>query len=524
MCLDMPDVVVVGGGSNSLTTACYLAKAGMNVLVLEKNQQAGGGVVSEEAAPGFINDTHAMGFMTLMANPAIRNDELRLQADFGLEWLYNESPFGSLFSDGTGLISYRDIDKTCSEIAKFSEKDASSYRAFVEEVSVFLPLLLMGFYAPPMPQQGFLNLMRGSEEGRGLLRFMNVSVNEILNERFEHPVVKMHFAKWCSEMMIAPDVPGAGIAIVLILSMSHRFDLGTVKGGAKNLTNALVRCLEHHGGEIRLGEKVSKLVMESGTCVGVELESSERIRAAKSVVANIHPWRIGTMAEGVDRSLVERAKKVRLSDYGAINQQFALAEAPKWKAGPEFEKVTTLEILENDYDGFMQSFADYKAGKMPLNHLSPLVNPQSNIDPSRAPDGKCALYLYSFAPKHIEGGWDSLKEEVADALFDWFASFTKNIDANKIIGRIIETPEDHAKHSMNMMDGDIMGCAMGYGQMMGGRPMPELADYRIPGVNQLYLVGPTQHPGGTVTLGGRATAMKMLDDCGADLTKAFTIY
>ena len=520
----MSDIIVVGGGSNSLTAACYLAKAGLSVTVLERNNQAGGGVVSVVTAPGFIGDSHAVGYMTLMGNPVIKYDELQLREKFGLEWLYNKSPFGTLFSDGTGLMSFRDLERTCAEIANFSERDADAYRDFVKEVSIFLPLLMRGFYAPPMPEKGFYGLLRESEEGRKLLRFLNMSALEILNERFEHPVVKMHFGKWCSEMMIGPDVKGAGIAVVLILSMSHEFEMGTVKGGAKNLTNALIACLQSHGGDMLLNKTVRRVIVRSGKCVGVELSDGEELFAKKAVLANIHPWRLGDMVEGVPSNILERARQVKLSEYGALNQQYALTEAPKWKAGEKYSDVTTLEILDNDYDGFLASFNDYRNGKMPLQHLAPLVNTLSNIDPSRAPEGQAAVYLYSFAPFEIEGGWENKKTETADAIFDWFAGFTENLDRSKIIARHVDSPADHARHSMNRMKGDIMGCAMGFGQILGGRPIPELADYTVPAVENLYLVGPTQHPGGTVTLGGRATAMKMLDDFEVDLKSAFSVY
>lgn len=230
------------------------------------------------------------------------------------------------------------------------------------------------------------------------------------------------------------------------------------------------------------------------------------------------------MIPGLSPAIADKAEQVKLSDYGVFNQQYALTEVPIWRAGDTYNGVTTVEILNDDYDRFLTSFDDLTQGRMPFNALAPLVNIQSNIDPSRAPEGCAAVYLYSFAPFEIEGGWDANKCHVADALFDWFASFTTNIDQSKVIGRIVESPKDHHNHSRNMMNGDIMGCAMGYGQIMGGRPFPEVADYTVPGISNLWLTGPTQHPGGTVTLGGRATAMKILDDLQHPLSDVFTAY
>src|SRR4030095_3726389 len=102
------DIVVVGGGSNSLTAAAYLAKIGKKVLVLEKNEHCGGGVVSVAPAPGFISAPHATGMVICLMNPAISHDELELQSRFGLEWAYTEATFATVFDDGTGLITWND--------------------------------------------------------------------------------------------------------------------------------------------------------------------------------------------------------------------------------------------------------------------------------------------------------------------------------------------------------------------------------------------------------------------------------
>ncbi|MEM9398511.1 MAG: FAD-dependent oxidoreductase, partial [Pseudomonadota bacterium] len=127
------DAIVVGAGHNSLTTAAYLAKSGLSVCVLEKNEIVGGGVVSREiTAPGFVHDTHATGMILIMANPMIANDELELKSRFGLEFDNPDGTYVSMFDDETWLGTYVDLDTTCESIAKFSQKDAETYRAFVQ--------------------------------------------------------------------------------------------------------------------------------------------------------------------------------------------------------------------------------------------------------------------------------------------------------------------------------------------------------------------------------------------------------
>ena len=135
------DVVCIGAGSNTLVLAAYMAKAGKSVLLLEKNDQAGGGVISVEIAPGFTHDPHATGYISFQANPAIKDDELGLFSRFGLETFTYEASFASIFESGEGLVTYTDIDRSCEGIAKYSQKDADSYRAFVAKAKQILPIL-----------------------------------------------------------------------------------------------------------------------------------------------------------------------------------------------------------------------------------------------------------------------------------------------------------------------------------------------------------------------------------------------
>jgi phytoene dehydrogenase-like protein len=74
-----------------------------------------------------------------------------------------------------------------------------------------------------------------------------------------------------------------------------------------------------------------------------------------------------------------------------------------------------------------------------------------------------------------------------------------------------------------MMNGDIFGVGTAGGQILGRRPTPALSSYRVPKIAGLYLTGPFMHPGGTVTLGGRPTAMVMYQDLGIDLKRGFEI-
>lgn len=521
------DVVIVGGGSNSLTAAAYLAKVGKSVLVLEKNDECGGGAISIETAPGFIGDPHAVGIVMGSASPIIANDELELQSRFGLEFVWGHKAHATLFEDGSGLITYSDLDLTCQSIARFSQKDAETYRSFVAECEGILPLLLKGYFTPPMPFGGFVNLLEQSAKGRRIMSAMFDSAYDVVTELFESEELRLHILKLVGELMIHPETKGTGMVPYMMMGISHQYGMGTVVGGTGQLTKALERCVNHHGGTIRCNADVVKVNISGGRATGVTLSDGEVIKARESVVANIHPWDLGDYLEGIDPEIEERARKVKLSEYGAVNQQLALSEPPVWKAGEEYSDAVMVVLLKRDMTRLREFFDRFKYGRIGQDNLTPSIAIQSNHDKTRCPPGNATMYLYHFAPMYLENGgleaWDEARQQVGDWIFDEMCSYATNMDRSKVIGRHIESPLDHHRHSKMMRHGDILGAGMYFSQLLGRRPIPELAQFKVPGLSSFYLAGSTQHPGGGITLGGRATAMRMLMDAKIELSEAFDV-
>jgi phytoene dehydrogenase-like protein len=144
------DVIVVGGGHNGLTAAAYLAKAGLDVLVLEAKDYVGGGVITKEATlPGFHHDLHAIAHIFIQGNPLIRNDELGLKSRYGLKYIFPDPSMAVVFPDGDYIAFYRDVHKTAETIARISPHDAENYVRFYQFLNPLLDLLMAGFFAPP---------------------------------------------------------------------------------------------------------------------------------------------------------------------------------------------------------------------------------------------------------------------------------------------------------------------------------------------------------------------------------------
>ncbi len=153
------DVVAVGGGSNGLIAAAYLAKAGKRVLVLERAGYLGGGVASGElTAPGFIHERHGTVHAKIMANPLVTADELELQSRFGLMYVRPEDSFGAIFEDGSFIGLSQNRERTLASLAAVVPEDVEAFRRFADLADEVVDALIPGFFSPPTSVAQTLNL------------------------------------------------------------------------------------------------------------------------------------------------------------------------------------------------------------------------------------------------------------------------------------------------------------------------------------------------------------------------------
>jgi phytoene dehydrogenase-like protein len=248
----------------------------------------------------------------------------------------------------------------------------------------------------------------------------------------------------------------------------------------------------------------------------VVLDDGTRHGARDAIIGAIHPHLLPEMVPDMAPQAARDALRTQITDAACITIHAALDAPLKFTA--EGVDAVMVELMPDSYETLRRAFDDLRYGgfvRTPLVGLGSL----SQFDPSRVPEGKAILHAWDYVPYHRPDtlSWDETKVEYADRMIQRMGDFIENMDV--VLQAHVDSPVDMERTSPSFMRGDLHGIATTTYQSGAHRPTPELGQYRVPGVDRLYLVGPFQHPGGGVFGAGRATAQVMFDDLGVDFDK-----
>src|SRR5689334_7152624 len=378
-------------------------------------------------------------------------------------------------------------------------------------------MIQAGLYSPPMPVGAQTAMMDQSAEGREIMRTMGMSTFDLMEELFEHDKVKAHFGRVAGENLVSPDEKATGIGAYVFLGFLEKFGFGVPVGGSGSLTNALIACIEDHGGAVRNNCQVREVVTEGGRATAVVLDSGERLSCSDGVIGAIHPHVLPDMVPTVSATVAKNAKRTHITDAACFTVHAALDAPLKFKAGDL--SAVMYELMPANYEDMRRAFDELRYGQMSPTPLVG-VGQLTQHDPSRAPEGKAIFHAWDYVPYERPDGrsWDDTKRDFADTIIKQMANYIDNVP-DVVLDYHCDSPVDMERTSPRFFRGDLHGIATTTYQSGSHRPTPELGQYRVPGIERLYLVGPFQHPGGGVFGAGRATAMVMAEDLGIDFDR-----
>jgi phytoene dehydrogenase-like protein len=515
------DAIVIGAGHNGLTNAAFLAKAGLNVLCVEKNDYIGGAAVSRNLHKDWIYSN--CSYVCSLLRPEIfRALELHRH---GLQ----VTPYGgsvTFLQNGDYFGSYWDNEVAYREKARFSKHDADAYIRYSTDTMrqcLFIRDFLLR--TPPDPTSfkpkdirellllGRKFMEMGEDRMYETIRFWTMSVAEYLGEYFETDVIKTALSG-SGIIGTALGVHSPGTAYVLLHHYMGDVDgnvgtWGYARGGMGAVSKSIAGAFQAFGGELRTEAGVDRIVVKNGKVKGVALTTGEEIDA-RVVVSNMDVKK--TFLKCMDESDLDSEFYHRVKNFksrgssGKLN--IALDGLPTFPALPkgsslmhsDMHFIDSLERMERAYD-------DWKAGTWSKDPYIDMVIP-TIVDPTMAPPGKHFMSCFvQYCPPQINGRrWtDAEREAFGKTVIDQIANYSP--DFKSLIAHVeIRTPQD-IDDQIGITEGNIFHGELTMDQLLFNRPVPGYAQYRSP-VGGLYMCGSSTHPGGGVMAAPGANAAR----------------
>ncbi len=514
------DAVIIGGGHNGLTCACYLAAAGLKVRIVERYTEVGGAAITEEFHPGFRNS--AAAYTVSLLNPKVITD-LNL-AEHGLRVV--ERPLSNFLPlpGGGALRVGPTLAATQAEVARFSRRDAERLPQYFDTLEraagVVRDMLLetppnvgdsLDFMDTLSITQRMLKVSRRAKNldmptRRDVLDFFTKSAGDVLDAWFESDPIKAvfgfdaivgHFA--------SPYTPGSAYVLlhhVIGEVNGHRGVWGHAIGGMGAITQAMRREAERRGVEITTGSEVAQVVADMRGVQGVQLADG-RVIDARCVVSGVNPKLLYTKLvpqHALDEEFLRRMRNYKCAS-GTFRMNVALSELPDFTCAPGKHAQDHHKsgiILAPSLHYMEQAYFDARTLGCSRKPIIEILIP-STVDGSLAPPGRhvASLFCQHFNPVLPNGlNWNDIREPAADLIIDAVTQYAPNFKAS-VLGRTVLSPLD-LESRFGLTGGDIFHGTLTLDQLWSARPLLGHGAYRGP-LAGLYMCGSGAHPGGGVT-------------------------
>lgn len=514
------DGIILGSGHNALVLACYVARAGLRVAVVEKNAEPGGGLTTVEhpAGSGFRHNTHSFFHRALTTMPWYADLELERH---GARYIEPELNVAMVLPGDAVLEWWTDFDKTFASFEAVSPCDAARLREWTERFRPIVEQILISEARnPPLPPEERVARLRQSAHGRTLLETQALSPLEFVMREFEHPAVRAGLLFFNGLREVDLRQKGFGHSIPALLASPRKAQMCV--GGSKRLAEALCADLREHGGEIFTQWKPRSVLMRGGRACGVESVTGDRLEASQFIASGLNPQQTFLDLIPADVAPSHLRERAAGFEYNLLAPLFALnlnlREPPRYAAAakhPELHQAFMMILGLDDVAQFHDIVAAHERGEIPRTVMWGAC--PTLFDPTQAPAGRHTAFMWEKLPYALKGDattWDAAKEQHGREMLALWQRYAPNLsDADVVLDSFVRSPLDTERLLPNMCRGDLLVGSFANDQVGYHRPFKGAGSYRteVPG---LYLCGGSTHPGGNVTgLCGFNAARVVLADC-----------
>jgi phytoene dehydrogenase-like protein len=518
------DAVLIGSGHNALVGAAYLAGAGWDVEVIERNAVAGGAVATEELTePGFHHDTFSSWHPLFQISGAYAElgDELRAR---GLN--YVDTPAATTAAvrdDGHAMIAYRDPQQTVAGFAPADRaayiKELEGFGASIGTLGELLGTELHSFAAARLALR--LRRQLGHRDALAVAGGVVSSARGWYESRFEGREVSDLYAPWALHTGLAPDDAGSGFQSLAIAGTLHQVGLPIVRGGSRGFVQAFERLIADRGGKVTTGVEVERILVRGGAAAGV-VAGGEEVVARRAVVAGVTPTQLygRLLPDGAaPAEAVRDGLRYRYGRRSGMQVHVALNEPLRWRDS-RLDDVAIVHLCDG-LDGVALACAQATAGLLP-RAPTVVVGQPARVDPTRAPAGRGIVWIQLQEVPHRprgdaageidvgDGTWsDELVGAYVERVLSRLARHVENWPAARGKHYAL-SPDELERRNCNLVRGDIYAGDCELGQAYFWRPTPRYGSHATP-VDRLYMCGASTFPGpGLNAASGRIVARALL--------------
>jgi beta-carotene ketolase (CrtO type) len=520
------DIVIVGAGHNGTTTAAYLAKCGLSVCVLEERPECGGAQETAEPMAGIRIQPHAIANY---GGSAPGWEQLELwKYGFRMDW----NPSATVPFDTDRYMFTRD------GLSRVTDKDKMGWAKITCLLAgnhAYRDLMRATFWCPPHPPEvelsedniPYMQVYKQHQPDMWTRELLEMTMFDLMDEYLETEPFKVNQAYIA--LVSGGHGHMEGVAIPALCSAATVMPPAVAKpvgprGNIHGYYHAIFRCAVAHGAVFRTCCPVEEIIVDDGRAVGVRLRDdatlgAKKIWANKAVIsaAHIKPTFLEMIGpQNLDAGFLQRIKDLSLKGGSLYMTHYLTREElryrPKYRRPPPADKFTGSFFNMESREVYFKNVENVLGRQMNLDlpvdeamwgmvasSLYDETNPQCTR-PGLVINGP--LWMMVPTPEYNVEGMDAMdkgneREKWDEYMRASLAEVVENLDSDNLVHIFSDSPLDQELRNTGMLGGSWYGIRCDRDQWWNERPLPELARYRVPDIDGLYLAHQSAaHPGG----------------------------